>query len=72
MSDERQAFLSACVDCQQAARDTGRKHYLWRDGDEYRITNGLPPEKWLFMAYPGGRKVLSRDGAELAGVEMEL
>jgi hypothetical protein len=43
MSDERQAFLAACVDFQQAARDTGRKHYFWQDGDEYSITNGLPP-----------------------------
>ena len=59
-------FLSACTQCQDDARSTGRRNYLYQDENEYRITSGLPPKRWIFLAYPGGRKVLSSNGAALA------
>ena len=63
MSDKQQ-FLAACDECQQKAAATGRKWYVVRQGQAFAVTSETT-ERWLLMAYPGGRGVLSQHGSSL-------
>lgn len=64
---EREEFLRICEVCKRDAYASGHKRFVRRRLDWFTVS-GDGGNGWLFYAYPGGRTVLSTEGAELAGV----
>ena len=50
------------------AKESGRCHYVYEDVDGLELSDTWQKDH-LFRAYPGGRKILSIKGAEMAGFE---
>ncbi|MCA9366905.1 hypothetical protein KC887_01405 [Candidatus Kaiserbacteria bacterium] len=65
MMDEKLEFLRSCKICIDDAAQDGRKRYVRRRGVGFTVS-GDGGEGWLFMAYPGGRKIFSVEGKQLA------
>lgn len=67
-------FIKACSRAIVRAKITGGQYYVARDSNgDYHASKNYK-QKWLFMAYPGGRKQLSTDGVKLAeslGIALE-
>lgn len=57
-------FKQAVAEAVKRAQDTGKLCYLLKHDDLYFIDHQYR-DKWLFRAYPGGRKEISRLGCEV-------
>lgn len=58
-------FSLAMATTIKTAKETDQLCYLYRVDNQYVIANHYV-EDWLFKAWPGGRKVLSMAGKQLA------
>lgn len=52
------------------AKATGKLCYLFSRDDSYLVSSEYEKD-WIFQAYPGGRKILSREGNRLVQEAME-
>ena len=50
------------------AKENGRCYYVYEDTGGLKLSDTWQKD-YLFQAYPGGRKILSIKGAEMAGFE---
>ena len=65
-------FKELCFKTAILATEKNRVAYLYRkDNGELDISYVFSKD-WLFQAYPGGRKILSIEGAELLNRDAEL
>lgn len=65
---EKEDFLRICAICVMDAAHSGNRLYVragWQD-EFYISSDG--GKGWLFTAYPGGRKIFSVAGKEIAGL----
>ena len=63
-------FIQACNSAIDSARESGVVHKVYSVGGENYVSvkdgTKAPTSMYLFMAYPGGRKVLSLRGVPIA------
>lgn len=62
-TDEQLEFLRACTICVKCAAEDGRVQFVNRRGNGFVVSGD--GGNYLFMAYPGGRKILSVQGKEI-------
>lgn len=63
-------FKEAAAETAITAKESDRLCYLYRNNTGYFVSFQYWKD-WLFMAYPGGRKILSRAGMNMAVREQE-
>ncbi len=62
-------FLFECLNAISLAVQNGKEYFVYYSMDGNFIVSHQYDREWLFRAYPGGRKVFSREGAALAGLK---
>ena len=63
--DMKTEFIGEMVHAVELSKRSREKVYLYLSDDLFRFTHEYT-EDYLFLAWPGGRKVLSKGGRELA------
>lgn len=61
-------FIAACALAIKQSQETNNLIYVYETPHAYPLSYCYV-DGWLFRAYPGGRKELSRKGVELAKAE---
>ena len=59
-------FRDTAVNAVKKSIETGRAYRVFQDGDGFYISDKWADD-WLFVAYPGGRKIVSPKGRPFWG-----